>query len=457
MSRARRGRGAARLARRRAVTHPDGRRADEDRDGTETSGRDAERGRTVGRTRRRERRGRRVRPTVVATTNRPNALDPALRRPGRFDVEIEVPLPSAEQRAAIVALHSRSLPLATDVNLAVVARDAKGYSGADLAGLCREAAMASIRRAAANETADDGDASSTEMRVTARDFADAASRVGASVVRGVATELPPTTWDDIGGLEDVKRRLRQAVEWPLRHAEAFARLGLSPPRGILLHGPPGCAKTTMARAAATASGATTVTLAAADVFSKYVGEGERVLRDAFARARRAAPAVLLLDEIDGMVGSRGAGQGDASDVGARILSVLLTEMDGLEPAGNDVLVVATTNRPEALDAALTRPGRLDLALYVPPPDLEGRLAALRVHARDVPLAADADLEDVARRTERFTGAELRGVVREAAMAALREDMNAAEVGRRHLESALAAANPSLTDADLARWGSFRAT
>ena len=431
--------------------------ADEDRDGTETSGRDAERGRTVGRTRRRERRGRRVRPTVVATTNRPNALDPALRRPGRFDVEIEVPLPSAEQRAAIVALHSRSLPLATDVNLAVVARDAKGYSGADLAGLCREAAMASIRRAAANETADDGDASSTEMRVTARDFADAASRVGASVVRGVATELPPTTWDDIGGLEDVKRRLRQAVEWPLRHAEAFARLGLSPPRGILLHGPPGCAKTTMARAAATASGATTVTLAAADVFSKYVGEGERVLRDAFARARRAAPAVLLLDEIDGMVGSRGAGQGDASDVGARILSVLLTEMDGLEPAGNDVLVVATTNRPEALDAALTRPGRLDLALYVPPPDLEGRLAALRVHARDVPLAADADLEDVARRTERFTGAELRGVVREAAMAALREDMNAAEVGRRHLESALAAANPSLTDADLARWGSFRAT
>ena len=398
---------------------------------------------------------RRIRPTVVATTNRPNALDPALRRPGRFDVEIEVPLPSPEQRAAILALHSRSLPLASDVDLAVVARDAKGYSGADLAGLCREAAMASIRRAAANETAD-GASSTTEMRVTARDFVDAASRVGASVVRGVAAELPPTTWDDVGGLEDAKRRLRQAVEWPMRHAEAFARLGLAPPRGILLHGPPGCAKTTMARAAATASGATTVTLAAADVFSKYVGEGERILRDAFARARRAAPAVLLLDEIDGMVGSRGAGEGDASDVGARILSVLLTEMDGLEPAGNEVLVVATTNRPEALDAALMRPGRLDLVLYVPPPDLEGRLAALRVHARDVPLAPDADLEDVARRTERFTGAELRGVVREAAMAALREDMNAAVVGRRHLEAALAAANPSLTDADLARWGSFRA-
>ena len=239
----------------------------------------------------------------------------------------------------------------------------------------------------------------------------------------------------------------------MRHAEAFARLGLAAQGSSR---PPGCAKTTMARAAATRP-ARRRRCSRPRTCSVSTSARENGSFGTPSRARRAALAVLLLDEIDGMVGSRGAGQGDASDVGARILSVLLTEMDGLEPAGNDVLVVATTNRPEALDAALTRPGRLDLALYVPPPDLEGRLAALRVHARDVPLAADADLEDVARRTERFTGAELRGVVREAAMAALREDMNAAEVGRRHLESALAAANPSLTDADLARWGSFRAT
>ena len=225
------------------------------------------------------------------------------------------------------------------------------------------------------------------MEVRADDFLSAANKVRASVVRGAAVELPPTTWDDVGGLDDIKRRLQQAVEWPLKHAQSFTRLGLSPPRGILLHGPPGCAKTTMARAAATASGATVITLAAADVFSKYTGEGERTLRAAFARAHRAAPAILLLDEIDGMVGSRGSGSGasDASDVGARILSVLLTEMDGLELGAGSVLVVATTNRPAVLDAALMRPGRLDLVLYVPPPDSAGRAAALRVHARGVPL------------------------------------------------------------------------
>jgi len=293
------------------------------------------------------------------------------------------------------------------------------------------------------------------MQVTADDFASAAERVRATVVRGVAAELPPTTWDDVGGLDEVKRRLQHAVEWPIKHAGAFARLGLAPPRGILLHGPPGCAKTTMARAAATASGATVITLTAADVFSKYVGEGERTLRAAFARARRAAPAILLLDEIDGMVGSRsGGGGGGAGDVGARVLSVLLTEMDGLEPAGGSVLVVATTNRPGAMDAALMRPGRLDLVLYVPPPDARGRAAALRVHARGVPMAAAVDFDDVAARTERFTGAELRGVVREAALAALRENMGAVEVAQRHVDAALAAANPALTEADLAAWGAF---
>ena len=407
----------------------------------------------------RRRRRRRRRTTVVATTNRPNVLDPALRRPGRFDVEVEVPLPSVEQREAILRLHARKLPLAPSVDLCAVAARAKGYSGADLAGLCREAAMAAIRRAAgttAMHAEDEPSRAAPAMEVTAEDFVAAASKVKASVVRGVAAELPPTTWADVGGLEDVKRRLQQAVEWPLLHAAAFDRLGLAPPRGILLHGPPGCAKTTVARAAATASGATVVTLAAADVFSKYVGEGERALRAAFARARRASPAILLLDEIDGMVGSRAQGSsgGDASDVGARILSVLLTEMDGLEPAGSAVLVVATTNRPNALDAALMRPGRLDLVLYVPPPDAAGRAAALRVHARGVPLADDVDLESVAARAERFTGAELQGLVREAAMAALREDMGAAQVQQRHLDAALAAANPALTEADLVKWASF---
>ena len=426
-----------------------------------------------------------LRPAVVATTNRPNALDPALRRPGRFDVEVEIPLPSAKQRLAILRVHARALPLAEDVDLEEVAGNAKGYSGADLAALCREAAMASIRDAAgfsrASSSDGDGGGGGDGSLVTARHFSSAAGKVGASVTRGAALEPSATTWDDVGGLDDVKKRLKQAVEWPLRHAAAFRRLGLAPPRGVLLHGPPGCAKTTLARAAATASGATVIALSAADVFSKYVGEGERALRDAFARARRAAPAILLLDEIDGMVGNRGAakdassasGGADANtgnDVAARVLSAFLVEMDGLEVGGgggddgddderrdgDGVLVVATTNRPNALDAALTRPGRLDLVLYVPPPDARGREAALRVHARGVPLAADVDLRAVATRTERFTGAELRGVIREAALAALREDMGAEQVTAAHVDAALRATRPALAESDLAKWASFRA-
>ena len=423
-------------------------------------------------------------PAVIATTNRPNALDPALRRPGRFDVEVEISLPSAKQRLAILRLHARALPLADDVDLEVVAGNAKGYSGADLAALCREAAMASIRDAAGSAATSSANVKTHSLSapvVAARHFSAAAGRVGASVTRGAAIEPSATTWDDVGGLDDVKKRLKQAVEWPLRHAAAFRRLGLAPPRGVLLHGPPGCAKTTLARAAATASGATVIALSAADVFSKYVGEGERALRDAFARARRAAPAILLLDEIDGMVGNRGAakdassasGGADANtgnDVAARVLSAFLVEMDGLEVGGggggdgddderrdgDGVLVVATTNRPNALDAALTRPGRLDLVLYVPPPDARGREAALRVHARGVPLAADVDLRAVATRTERFTGAELRGVIREAALAALREDMGAEQVTAAHVDAALRATRPALAESDLAKWASFRA-
>lgn len=366
---------------------------------------------------------------VVAMTSRPNAIDPALRRPGRFDREIEMSLPNARGRMEILKLHIATIPLAKDVDIGVLATDSKGYSGADLAALCREAAMRAIQRRVAENVAQD------EMMVTMADFQAAHSRVKASVVRGVALELPPITWDDIGGLDDVKKRLRQAVEWPLHHADAFKRLGLRAPKGILLHGPPGCAKTTLARAAATASGATIITLTAADVFSKYLGEGEKLLRSTFDKARKSAPAVLLLDEIDGMCGSRGAGAHDgAHDVATRLLSVFLTEMDGLEStpsSGGGVLVIATTNRPQSLDPALTRPGRLDLTLEIPPLDLQGRVAALRVHTRDVILDHDVDLESIAREAVGYTGAELRHIVKEAALAALRQDMRADRVRREH--------------------------
>tara|TARA_B110000902_G_scaffold264738_1_gene347008 strand:- start:171 stop:2726 length:2556 start_codon:yes stop_codon:yes gene_type:complete len=434
-----------------------------------------------------------LKPVIVATTNRPNAVDPALRRPGRFDLEVEIPLPSRTQREAILAVQSKGLPLSGDVSLHEIAAGAKGYSGADLAALCREAAMAAIRETAATgdeiskaeedsssgkEEPDPNKKEETTMSVTARHFALALTKVGASVTRGAALELTPTTWADVGGLHDVKRRLQQAVEWPLKHAKSFDRLGLAPPRGVLLHGPPGCAKTTLARAAANASGATVISLSAADVFSKYVGEGERLLRDAFAKARKAAPSILLLDEIDGMVGNRGdaGGEGGAAggnDVAARVLSAFLVEMDGLEVSSGErdtsddgadayssrdsnVLVVATTNRPENLDTALMRPGRLDMCLYVPPPDLAGREEALKVHARGVPLAKDVDLRRCAEQTERFTGAELLFVIREAALAALRENMDATEVTNAHIKNVLKTAKPALTENDLAKWASFRA-
>jgi len=367
---------------------------------------------------------------VIATTSRPNAIDPALRRPGRFDNEIEMSLPNARERAEILALHAKSIPLASDIDFMSVADGIKGYSGADIAALCREAAMCAIQRTRGTQNEENA-----TMEVTFADFQAAQNRVRASVVRGIALDLPPISWDDIGGLADVKKRLLQAVEWPLHHAEAFRRLGLRPAKGILLHGPPGCAKTTLARAAATASGATVITLTAADVFSKYLGDGEKVLRSTFTKARKSAPAVLLLDEIDGMCGSRGDGDSDgAHDVATRLLSVFLTEMDGLETVpstSGGVLVIATTNRPQSLDPALTRPGRLDLVLEIPPLDLEGRIEALRVHTRDVSLADDVDFRDLAARAVGYSGADLRHVVKEAALAALREDMSASVVRARH--------------------------
>ncbi|KAK9843703.1 hypothetical protein WJX81_003048 [Elliptochloris bilobata] len=361
--------------------------------------------------------------TVVAATSRPHALDPALRRPGRLDHEVAVPVPSARARAAILALHAARLPLAPDVDLETLSSAAIGYSGADLAALCREAAMRALVRP--------------------------------SITRGWEAELAPAAWGDIGGLERVKARLRQAVEWPLAHAGAFQRLGLAAPRGVLLHGPPGCCKTTLARAAASATNARLQVLSGAQLFSAYVGEGEARLRAAFARARQAAPAILFIDEIDA-VGGRRENDGGGSGASARLLSALLTEMDGLELAIG-VLVLAATNRPAALDAALVRPGRLDLLLYVPPPDAPGRLATLRIHTRDMPLAPDVDLPALAADTERFTGAELEALCREAALAALREDVaSAAAVAARHFAAARAAAAPALTDERLREheaWGS----
>ncbi|KAK9854458.1 hypothetical protein WJX84_002500 [Apatococcus fuscideae] len=431
--------------------------------------------------------------SVVAATNRPHSIDAALRRPGRFDRELAVSTPGPEERASILQMHTAFAPLSPQVNLQRIAAACQGFSGADLAALAREAAMAAIadaagpmlsghrlglraqdaaaqslpagpmdaeaqgsitsNSAAASRTSSanicsgsvasssdphgpTGSAQNKGHQQTdclnpsdperpSADFEVAMQRIGPSITRDFTVELTPVSWKDIGGLEDVKQRLQQAIVWPLEHSDSFHRLGLSACRGVLLYGPPGCCKTTLARAAATASKATFLTLSGAQLWSMYVGEGEALLRATFRRARLAAPAILFLDEIDALAGKRegGAGNGSrgAGDVGTRLLSTLLTEMDGLEHA-TGVQVLAATNRPRAVDAALLRPGRLDTLLFVPPPDQQGRLQALRIHSHAMPLHPDVSLELLAEETRYFTGAELEGLCREAALSALREDL-----------------------------------
>jgi SpoVK/Ycf46/Vps4 family AAA+-type ATPase len=399
---------------------------------------------------------------VIAATNRPNAIDPALRRAGRFDREVSVNIPLLPSRLAILERLVEKMPLAGDVDLHNIAAKCHGYTGADLSALCREAAMKAINSTNKMLMLDSTTGNGNAVLVKMGDFMGAMSKVGPSIARGVAVDFIPIQWDDIGGLEDVKLKIKQAVEWPLKHADAFERLGLTAPRGVLLHGPPGCSKTTLARAAATASGATFVSLSGAQVYSMYLGEGEALLRDAFKRARLSAPSIIFLDELDSIVGKRehsnsggnsGSGSG-LSESGSRILSTLLTEMDGLELA-QGVLVMGATNRPTALDAALLRPGRFDIALFVPPPDYQGRIAALKFHSRKMPLGEDVDFEEMARGTEMFTGAELAAVCREAALSALREDPGAARaVCARHFEDALRGSTPLLDEKLLEKYASW---
>lgn len=388
---------------------------------------------------------------VVASTNRVNAIDPALRRPGRFDAEIEVSAPNEEERFEILQLHARKLPLDRSVNLHAVAASCNGYVGADLAALCREAAMSTIRKSS-------GDQEEVLPSITMEDWDVARSKVGPSIVRGVIAEVPKVSWEDIGGLHDVKKKLQQAVEWPIKHAAAFARLGISPARGVLLHGPPGCSKTTLVNAAAHASQANLFSLSGAELYSMYVGEGEALLRETFQRARLAAPSIIFFDEADAIAAKRNGREeenssGSGAAVGEKLLSTLLTEIDGLEIT-KGVLVLGATNRPEAIDDALMRPGRFDLVLYVPPPDLEGRIEVLRVHTRNMKLENDVDLLQIAKQTQFFTGAELAGLCREAAIVALREDICADTVCSRHFELARNSLRPSLTELQIASYSSF---
>lgn len=390
---------------------------------------------------------------VIGATNRPNALDPALRRPGRFDREIEIGIPDRNGRLEILQIHTRGMPLSKGVDLARLADMTHGYAGADLAALCKEAAMRSLRR-----VMPDIDLQMVEipaevlnkLSVEWNDFLDAFREMSPSTLREVLIESPNVKWTDIGGLEEVKQELIESVEWPLKYGPLFSHMDARPPRGILLHGPPGTGKTLLARAVATESEANFISIKGPEFLSKWVGESERAVRETFRKARQAAPCVVFLDELDAIAPTRGAGFGD-SHVTERVISQLLTELDGLvELTG--VTVIAATNRPDIVDAALLRPGRFDRHIFIPPPDREARRKILEVHTRSKPLAKDVSLEELAKKTEGFTGADIASLVNEAVMLSIREhirnsgkldrdSISRAVVTRAHFDAAMKKARP----------------
>ncbi len=381
-----------------------------------------------------ETRGRVV---VIAATNRPNALDPALRRPGRFDREIEIGVPDRQGRLEILQIHTRGMPLDESVDLEKLANTTHGFSGADLASLCKEAAMRALRRVLPEI---DLEAESipaevlNKISVTMDDFTEAFKDIEPSAMREVAIEVPEVRWEDVGGLEPVKRELRQAVEWPLKYPEVFSHASVKPPRGILLFGPPGTGKTLLAKAVATESEANFISVKGPELLSKWVGESEKAIREIFRKARTAAPAIIFFDEIDAIAPVRGGGYGD-SHVTERVISQLLTELDGIEELRN-VVVVAATNRPDMVDPALLRPGRFDRVVYVPLPDREARREILRIHFKGKPLAGDVDLDAVARETEGYSGADLAAIANTSTMIAIQEFLEryrSPEEAKQHLE------------------------
>ena len=377
---------------------------------------------------------------VVAATNRLDSVEPALRRPGRFDMELEIGVPGVQQRRHILSgkleeLDSHSL---TERDVDKIAGVTHGYVGADVEALVNLAVL---------KAKEGGENVSVEHFLLAR------ASVKPSAMREVMVEVPHVTWNDIGGLEDLKLKLRQAVEWPIKHPEVFTRMGISAPRGLLMYGPPGCSKTMIAKALASESGLNFLSIKGPELFSKWVGESERAVREIFKKARQVRPSILFFDEIDAVGGSRGHG-GGGGKVGDRVLAQLLTEMDGVEGL-QGVTVVAATNRPDMIDQALLRPGRLDRVVFVPLPDLETRRKILTVHTRSKPLCQDVDLEAVAARTDGYSGAEIAAVCNEAALAALEENVEASEVNQKHFDVALSHLKPRISKHLLTIYAKFQ--
>jgi len=389
---------------------------------------------------------------VIAATNRVNAIDPALRRPGRFDREISISVPDKAGRKNILKIHTRGMPLTKDVDLDELAAKTHGFVGADISALAKEAAMVVLRKILPKLKLDEEEEIPKDVLdnliVSKKDFKEALQVVRPSAMREVLVETPNTKWEDVGGIDQAQQELKEVVEWPLKYPDSFERLGISPPRGVLLYGPPGTGKTLLAKAVAKESEANFIQVKGPELLSMWVGKSEEGVRKIFERARQVAPCIIFFDELDSLASKRGYDTG--SKATERVLNQILAEMDGLEEL-NNVIVVGATNRPDMLDSALLRPGRFDRIVYVGVPDINGREQILRIHTRKMPLDKDVNLKKMAEEMEGYTGADIEGFVREAAILALREDKKAKIVKKKHFDKALDKVGASVSKGDADRY------
>ena len=420
---------------------------------------------------------------VMAATNRPNAIDPALRRFGRFDREIDIGIPDATGRLEILRIHTKNMKLDDDVDLEAIAAETHGYVGSDIASLCSEAAMQQIREKMdlidlEEETIDAEVLNS--LAVTMENFRYALGVSNPSALRETVVEVPNVTWDDIGGLENVKRELQETVQYPVEHPEKFLKFGMSPSKGVLFYGPPGCGKTLLAKAIANECQANFISIKGPELLTMWFGESEANVRDVFDKARAASPCVLFFDELDSIAKARGSSLGDAGGASDRVLNQLLTEMDGMN-AKKNVFIIGATNRPDQIDPALMRPGRLDQLIYIPLPDEKSRLAIFRAALRKSPIAKDVDLEYLAKVTPGFSGADLTEICQRACKLAIRESIEkdaarhraakergeavmemddedpVPEIRKDHFEEAMSTARRSVSDNDIRRYEMFAQT
>ncbi|MDR0912794.1 MAG: CDC48 family AAA ATPase [Methanobrevibacter sp.] len=388
---------------------------------------------------------------VIGATNRPDSLDQALRRPGRFDREIEIGVPDKEERKEVMEIHTRGMPISEDVDLTEISETTHGFVGADLEALCKEAAMRVVRRALPDIKTDEEIPKEVlkKLIVTKNDFKEALKEIQPSALREILVQIPDIGWGDIGGLDDAKQELKEAVEWPLKHPDTFEKFGVKPPKGTLLFGSPGTGKTLLAKAVANESDANFIAIKGPELLSKWVGESEKGVREVFKKARQTAPTVIFFDEIDSIATNRGDSGGD-SGVTQRVVNQLLTEIDGMEEL-QDVAIIAATNRPDMIDPGLMRPGRFDRHIKVDSPNEEGRLAIFKVHTKDMPLAKDVKLEKLAKATDGYVGADIEAVCREAAMLTLRDNLDAQEVTMKYFNKAMDKVKPAFKEEELIQY------